>query len=255
MLRYTSDGLIDEDFAGGGKVVTDMGLFSDRANDTAIQSDGKIVVVGASDALMAIARYNSDGTLDNSFGGDTGIVTLAVGGFADGAQSVALQSDGKIIAAGYARNGTIYNFILVRLNTNGSLDSSFGTNGKIFHINGTAFSVAIQADGKILAAGMNSGDIALARYNSDGSPDTSFDGDGVVTTSISGSGVGIYSMAVQNNGKIVIGGYNTDSNQDFLLVRYNSDGSLDTSFDTDGKVITAFGYSSKIRSVAIQSNG
>ena len=108
-----------------------------------------------------------------------------------------------------------------------------------------AYSVAIQSDGKIVAAGdSNNGsnsDFALVRYNTDGSLDTSFDSDGKVTTAIGSGTDEAYSVAIQSDGKIVAAGYsNNGSNNDFALVRYNTDGSLDTSFDSDGKVTTDY---------------
>ena len=108
-----------------------------------------------------------------------------------------------------------------------------------------AYSVAIQSDGKIVAAGYsNNGsnwDFALVRYNTDGSLDTNFDSDGKVTTAIGSGNDYAWSVTIQSDGKIVAAGdSNNGSNNDFALVRYNTDGSLDTSFDSDGKVTTDY---------------
>ena len=202
------------------------------------------------------------GDLDTSFDSD-GKVTTEVGSTDDFARSVAIQSDGKIVAAGFSSNGSDWDFALVRYNTDGSLDTSFDSDGKVTTAIGSgddhAVSVAIQSDGKIVAAGYSNGsnwDFALVRYNTDGSLDTNFDSDGKVTTAIGGGADYAVSVAIQSDGKIVAAGYSNGSNFDFALVRYNTDGSLDTSFDSDGKVTTDFGSGSDYgSSVTIQSDG
>ena len=206
----------------------------------------------------------ADGDLDTTFDTD-GKVTTAIGTSDDNGTAVAIQSDGKIVAAGLSLNGTSYDFALARYNTNGTLDTTFDTDGKVVTPFGSsidiAYSVAIQADGKIVAAGSyNNGtdnDFALARYNTNGSLDTTFDTDGKVVTSF-GSGYDVaHSVAIQSDGKIVAaGGYDNGTDWDFALARYNTNGSLDTTFDTDGKVVTPFGSGDdEAYGVAIQSNG
>ena len=150
---------------------------------------------------------------------------------------------------------------MIRLNTNGSPDSSFDGDGKITTALGTSTAsltevinaIAIQSDGKIVVAGhalVGYPQFALARYNPDGSLDASFDGDGKVITMV-GSGR-INAMVIQSDGKIVVGG----GGSAFALARYNTDGSLDLSFDSDGKVTTSMGLSpSVLTSLAIQFNG
>jgi uncharacterized delta-60 repeat protein len=217
-----------------------------------------LITVGAHPVAAA------DGDLDTSFDSD-GKVTTAIGSGNDEARSVAIQSDGKIVAAGYSHNGSNYDFTLVRYNTDGTLDTSFDSDGKVTTAIGSAadyaVSVAIQSDGKIVAAGYSyngsNNDFALARYNTDGTLDTSFDSDGKVTTAIGGSNDRAYSVAIQSDGKIVVAGYsNNGSNDDFALVRYNTDGTLDTTFDSDGKVTTATGSGNdEALSVAIDSDG
>jgi uncharacterized delta-60 repeat protein len=217
-----------------------------------------LITVGAHPVAAA------EGDLDTSFDSD-GKVTTDIGGIDNRARSVAIQSDGKIVAAGYSNPGSNYDFTLARYNTDGTLDTNFDSDGKVTTAIGSgtdqAFSVAIQSDGKIVAAGYsNNGsndDFALVRYNTDGSLDTSFDSDGKVTTAIGGSDDRAHSVAIQSDGKIVVAGHSDNgSNEDFALVRYNTDGTLDTSFDSDGKVTTAIGSASDFaRSVAIQSDG
>ncbi len=257
---------------GDGKVTTDFGG-SDFCLSVTTQNDGKILLAGYTynsdndDIDFALARYNCDGSLDTSFGFN-GTITTSFGLSKDYGYSVTIQSDGKILVAGYTINFGSLNlndFALARYNGDGSLDISFGINGKVttdFDLSyDSGYSVTVQNGGKILVAGysfkpgLNSSypDLALVRYNSDGSLDTTFSSDGKVITVVdSGSDEG-WSVAVQSDGKILAA---AESYSDFALVRYNSDGSLDTSFSTDGKVSTDFGSNSDISySVAVQSDG
>jgi uncharacterized delta-60 repeat protein len=215
-----------------------------------------------------VVRYNSDGSLDTGFDSD-GIVTTPVGSYADLATCVVIQSDGKIVATGQSLiSGNDYDFSAVRYNSDGSLDTSFDTDGKVITaIAGTnddrAYSAAIQSDGKIVVVGYTYGTglyhYALVRYNTDGSLDASFDSDGIAITVI-GNLIDIaYAVAIQNDGKIVAAGYsyNPASNaNDFALVSYNSDGSLNTNCDTDGIVTTPIGPTVDMASaMAIQGDG
>ena len=178
------------------------------------------------------------------------------------------QADGKIVVAGrYGNNRS--DFALARYNTDGSLDTSFDGDGKlttVFVGNGDEVSaVAIQTDGKIVVAGYGiavravCADFTVVRYNSDGSLDTSFDSDGVVTTDFNSGSDGAFGMALQADGKIVVAGTAEpiqNGDNDFAVARYNTDGSLDTSFDEDGKLTTDFqSLSEESTSVAIQGNG
>ncbi|MFN6462359.1 MAG: DUF4347 domain-containing protein [Nostoc sp. DedVER02] len=241
LVRYNTDGSLDTTFSSDGKVTTGFGLLTtDIGYSLAVQPDGKILVAGTDGTDFALARYNSDGSLDTTFSGD-GKVTTDLGLLAvDVAYSTAVQADGKIVVAGVS-NG---DFALVRYNSNGSLDTTFSSDGKVSTDFGlltidSIYSLAVQADGKILVAGQSNGDFALARYNSDGSLDTTFSSDGKVTTDFGLLPNEIaYSLAVQADGKILVAGV---SNSDFALVRYNSDGSIDTTFDNDGKVSTDLG--------------
>ncbi|MGF1936166.1 MAG: DUF4347 domain-containing protein [Nostoc sp. ChiQUE02] len=240
LVRYNTDGSLDTSFNSDGKVTTDLGLLAvDIGYSLAIQADGKILVAGTNGTDFALARYNSDGSLDTSFSSD-GKVTTGFGLTIDIAHSTTVQADGKIIVAG--TDGT--DFALARYNSDGSLDTSFSSDGKVTTDLGLlavdiGYSTAVQADGKIIVAGVSNGDFALARYNSNGSLDTSFSTDGKVTTDFGLLAIDIvYSLVVQADGKILVAG---ESNGDFALARYNSDGSLDTSFSTDGKVTTDFG--------------
>jgi uncharacterized delta-60 repeat protein len=248
---FAAAGALDTSFGGDGKVTTSFGSTLDYGQGVGIQADGKIVVAGTAGAngsnpKFAVARYNTDGTLDTSFSGDGKVKTdVAVGNY-DGANAVALQADGKIVAAGGTYAGTSNEkFAVVRYDSDGSLDTSFsgdGINTANFTSGAdTAVGVAIQADGKVVLAGIsNAGgnaDFALARYNADGTLDTSFDGDGKVTTSFTSDWDAGLGLAIQGNGMIVVvgeAGY-LGSNPKVAVARYTSAGALDTSFSGDGK--------------------
>src|SRR5215218_727706 len=234
-------GDLDPTFSGDGKQTTDLPLGLSAAAAVVLQpEDGKIVAVGTDLAhgsgVFAVARYNPNGTLDTSFSGD-GRQRTDVTPSGDRASGVALQPDGKIVAVGSAASG---GFALARYNPDGSLDSSFSGDGKQTT---TGFSgatgVAVQDDGKIVAVGGTGGegqakDFALARYNTGGSLDTSFSGDGKQRTDFGGSDAA-RAVVLQADGKIVaVGGYGGGGR--FALARYDTNGSLDTSFDGDGKV-------------------
>jgi uncharacterized delta-60 repeat protein len=271
LARYNADGSLDAMFT------TDigLGLSRDQAYSVAVQSDGNILVAGSAgitgdDYDFALVRYNTDGTLDTSFGGTgTGIATTNTGlGFStDQAYSVAVDSNGKILVAGYTWDGggvsignpphviQSYDLMLVRYNADGTLDTSFGEPGTgivITQVGASVIgrSVTVQSDDKILVAGFTtiagSGDeFALIRYNTDGTLDTSFGGTGIVITDIGPFGELGFSVTVQPDGKILVAGetITVDSSgagsSDFALVRYNADGSLDTSFGNDPPVITS----------------
>jgi uncharacterized delta-60 repeat protein len=173
-------GDLDPTFGVGGKVSTDFGA-DDSANDVAIQSDGKIVVVGRTFFNFALARYNRDGSLDPDFGSGGKVITEA--NSIVSAQAVAIQSDGKIVVAGQDSE----DFATIRYNSDGTLDTSFGVGGKVvtnFFNHDAALAIALQPDGKIIVGGgfqnaRRRFDFALARYNSDGSLDTSFGAGGL----------------------------------------------------------------------------
>ena len=267
VVRYNADGGLDSSFDVDGKVVSPGGCTNDEGRGVAWQSDGKIVVAGMSSngpsTDFAVARYNADGSLDSTFGGQGRLVS-PIGTGADYGRAVAVQPDGMIVVAGYATVGSNYDFALARYRSDGSTDTSFGTGGKVTTAFGTnndyAYAMALQADGKIVVAGVcydgTQYDIAVARYNANGSLDTSFDGDGKAITAVGSGSDYAYGVAVQPDGKIVVAGYTTLTNNDFLAIRYNTDGSLDTGFGGSGMVITAVGTSTDNGiATAIQPDG
>jgi len=277
LARYNPDGTLDPSFGTGGTVTTAFDFVGSigRIFSVVLQPDGKIVVAGSSlvnqFANFALARFNANGTLDASFG-TGGIVTTGFGVSAE-VFSVAVQADGKIVAAGYANLDGAADFALVRYNSNGTLDASFGTGGKVttaFLSQGSsqaqALSVAVQPDGRIIAVGNafvgGAFDFALARYNINGTLDASFGTGGQVMTDFAGFNDQAGSVVVQPDGKIVVAGQAgpyINTGLDFALARYNSNGTLDTSFGTSGKVTTDFAGSSDMPSeqsaVVLQGDG
>ena len=196
---------------------------------------------------FAVVRYNADGSLDTTFNG-TGKLTTDIGTTIDSGNSVAIQIDGRIVVAGDAG---VLGLAVVRYNANGTLDMSFNGTGKVTTTGASGNSVVLQNDGKIVVAGGaiigSDEQFTIVRYNSNGTLDTSFNGTGKVTTGFGGGGARGASLALQNDGKIVVIGWSWNGNaEDFALARYLSDGSLDTTFNGTGKVTTAIGSGSDI---------
>ena len=261
IARYNADGSPDDDFGLSGIITTNVARF-DGIYSIALQSDGKIVAAGysgnGSNNDFAIARYNADGSPDGDFG-SSGITTTDIASN-DGIKSIAIQSDGKIVAAGYSENGGDNDFAIARYNANGSLDNFFGTSGiTTTHIASYDLinSIALQSDGKIVAAGSSDSNLVVARYNADGSPDGSFGSSGKVIP-IHSSSAGASAIALQNDGKIVAAGFEEygSSKYKFAILRFNANGSPDGDFGLSGKTTTAVGSSDdSIYDIEIQSDG
>jgi uncharacterized delta-60 repeat protein len=242
IARYTGAGALDTSFGSGGVIRPDFGA-SGSGNAVIIQADGKIVVAGQAGILpnatsdFALARYNPNGSLDASFDGDGRVFTDF--GFGDVVNALTIQRDGKIIAAGIAKSSSSRDaneFGVARYNPDGSLDASFGGDGRVLTaftpLTDSAADAVVQPDGKIVVGGIanfsweppHHPDYALARYNADGSLDAGFDGDGKVTT----TGTYTEDVALQADGKILLAGGQ--------VLRYRRDGSLDSSFGANGKL-------------------
>ena len=245
---------------------------------SAIQADGKIVVSsgiedGADDDVVVL-RYNDNGTLDETFGMN-GVATYDGGKGDDCGRLVAIQPDGRIVLTGYTYNGTSYDILTMRYNTNGTPDSSFGTNGVVTYDSGNkddyGRAIAVQTDGKIVVTARSSyattsdattSVAMILRYNGDGTLDNTFGSNGVVTYEGGYGNDGFRGVVIQTDGKIVVSGY-TGINIGFdvltfdvLTARYNSDGSLDTTFGTGGVAIHDGGHGDDgARGVVIQTDG
>lgn len=260
IARFHSNGSLDTTFNGTGFTTTPIGASNDDGRSLAIQSDGKILLGGyvqMANPDFAVARFHSNGSLDTTFNG-TGYVTTSLA-INDYGYSLAVQPDGKILIGGGSNN----DFAIVRYHSNGSLDTTFNGTGSVTTNIGAieeAYSLVLQSDGKILLGGISFNganfDLAVLRYHSNGSLDTTFNGTGTVTTPIgAGQDTGM-SLAVQSDGKILLGGYAVIANNDFIVTRYNTDGSLDTTFNGTGKVTTPIGSGSDLgSSLALQADG
>jgi uncharacterized delta-60 repeat protein len=266
LARYASDGSFDTSFGTGGTATTH---FITTASSATLQADGKIVLIGGAADSFAVARYDASGNLDPSFG-IGGKLTTSFGSSAIvDANSVVSQPDGKLVVAGTVDNAGQYDFAVARYNNDGSLDTTFGAGGRLVtdlaSFEDRALSVAVQVDGKIIASGftrdaLSRENFALVRYNVDGSLDTSFGTGGEVVTDVASTfSERVESIQVQPDGKIIVAGFSFNgpgAQSDFALVRYNSDGSLDTSFGSGGKVLTnAGGIRDEVHSLVLRPDG
>lgn len=246
-LRYNSDGTLDDTFGSGGKAIAQVENFSE-GNSLAIQSDGKILLAGASQWFINLVRFNSDGTLDAGFGSGGIVIADVEGYYSEQCKSIAIQSDGKILIGGYGQQNANDNsyLMLQRYNSDGTLDCSFGVDGLVSGDLGQFNSLSIQNDGKILMGGSSALSFILVRYNNDGTLDSTFGTGGSVITSPGSFGNGANSLTILSDGKILLGGYAyiTASTSDFALVKYNNDGTLNNTFGTNGMVTTHVGSSS-----------
>ncbi len=259
LVRYQSNGFLDTSFGSAGKVVTEQLGSGGCIEDLALQPDGKIIAVGASSGQLAVARYLPNGALDPSFG-NRGITTTDLGGDDSGSAAL-LQPDGKILVAGYSNN----DFALARYNSDGTLDGSFGQNGNgkvITDLGGAdhALAAVFDSNQNIVLAGYSDSNFAMARYRPDGQLDTTFGSGGTVITDL-GGGESVTSLAVQNDGKLVAVGssystrYDGSGRDDLVAVRYNANGTLDTSFATGGKLLPDLGNPSQAADVVVQPDG
>ncbi len=290
--RYNDNGSPDARFGNVGVVVHDSaagGSYHDRGYDIAIDSKGRILVTGisysnAENYDMVIWRYNPDGTLDTTFGND-GIVindNAAGGNGNDTGNSIHIDSKGRILIAGSSQNDYgNRGMVIWRYNPDGTLDTSFNSSGMVVYDNNTVtgtgnnsgYSITTDNLGRILVAGTSSSaygatDMALWRYNPDGSPDTTFGTNGVVIHADAAGGGSVPSashdggraVTTDSSGKILVAGYSTGPNdRDMAIWRYNDNGTLDESFGTNGFVIhnNAAGGNGRDsgRGIAIDSSG
>jgi uncharacterized repeat protein (TIGR01451 family)/uncharacterized delta-60 repeat protein len=259
VVRYLPSGALDTTFgpSGTGIVTTDLGNW-DNAKAVAIDNQGRIVVAGfqatdfAASLRMIVARYTPGGVLDTTFHGGSTLVFHDVAGDNDTvANAVAIDDQNRIVVAGRVTDGND-DFFVVRLNSDGQLDTSFGRNAIAFGGNDNAWAVAFDAEGRIVVAGASNdintsvlpeGRIAIARLNADGSLDSTFDGDGKLEAHVEGKDTAALGVAIDASGRIVVAGnriieeFSTTSfTTGIVVARFYNDGSLDQSFGSGGKV-------------------
>jgi len=261
LARYLPNGSLDTTFHGDGKVTTDFYGHSDISNAVAVQPDGKVILAGGA-AIgttysyydFALARYTETGALDPSFG-NHGKTTIDFHGYHDMVNSIGVQDDGKILAVGYTGYSTpASDFAIARYTSAGSLDTTFGYEGKVItDFDGCmdyAYGLALLPDGRFVVAGRSDHyniihNFVLSRYFSNGSLDISFGLAGKVASDFSGMAHGAYDLAMQSNGKILVAGvvHLETTTDDYGIARYNPNGSLDLGFGVDGLITTdIFGY-------------
>jgi uncharacterized delta-60 repeat protein len=261
VARFNPNGSLDTTFGGKGWVTT---AFTDSvtAFPARIQPDGKIVIAGSDSNSFLLARYNTDGSLDTTFGtGGTALLAGPAGGTVSVAwpQDLTLQSDGRIVVAG-ADNNINTPFILGRLNSNGTPDTTFGGGGVVtttfsnYHVATGLTGIALQTDGKIVATGnieFTSGPqwIKVIRYDTYGNLDAAFGTGGIATSAYSTNGLNqSMGIALQSDGKIIVAGATTINFVNpwsILLARYDTSGNLDNTFGGGGFVTTAIGTNTK----------
>lgn len=267
LARYDLNGNIDTSFGTNGIVITTIrnGYSIEYITDLILQPDNKIVAVGVShtgDTDVALARYNPDGTLDNTFGGGDGIVTTSIGGSNDRGGYLAIQPDSKIVVLGTFDVGGHDEVFIARYNENGDLDSAFGSGGKVidrygFH-NGVD-GLILDTNGKIMVAGgvvnHDAGNTYVARYNSNGSLDGSFGGGKIIPFPV--GTFGVRSILLQADGKILLGGVLVvNGNYDLGLKQLNPNGTIDTTFGDNGSFSTPIGQANEeIYTMALQTDG
>ena len=265
LIRYNAFGKIDSSFGTNGIATTDFNGDGGICFASVIQTDGKIVAVGTSSGNFVIVRYNANGKIDKTFGVKGILIADPAKNGYNSAQAVRLQSDGKIVVTGYSGYFGTRRFLVTRINTNGTLDSTFGRNGKrytdftnFFGLDNLAWALAITATGKIYAGGQSTGEetgnydeFSIARYKTNGKLDKTFSGDGKVLTDFDGFDDGINAILPMPNGKVIAIGTLYAPNLTGII-RYNIDGSPDASFGTNGKLTTNY---KRPTAAILQDNG
>ncbi|MBC7775293.1 MAG: T9SS type A sorting domain-containing protein [Phycisphaerae bacterium] len=259
VIRYLPDGMLDGTFASNGVFAGTYLQNINIAQAVTLQSDGKILVAGYgtnaqsanfyNDELLVL-RFNTDGTPDNTFA-TNGVKILDLG-YNERPVGIRTTSDGKILVAGSTFYSTASQLLVYRLNSDGNVDNSFGTNGYITTFFASSiwsycYAMELQADGKILlageAAGLGNKYFGIIRLNANGSLDQTFSGDGKATNNISVKDDGAQAILLLPNGKILLGGYavNAENKTEIALTQFNSNGSLDNTFGDAGDVIAQLG--------------
>ncbi len=261
LARFLPDGEVDMSFGTFGQVIVPTGSDYYVIEAMDVSSTGKYAVTGReTPSTFFVAQFNNDGTIDTGFDTD-GIVTFdPVVGMNKG-NDIKYQSDGKLVVTGYYSGNLAINVIVARYNTDGTLDNTFSLDGIVEtdFLNNSAdegSALHLYDNGKILVAGVTGSDIALIRYNSDGTLDLTFNGSGKKSIDF-GAAESATAITVQPDGKLLLAG-TTDLgvNGSYMLVRTDSDGMVDNTFGTNGQVVTTFGsYDyAVLNSIALQPN-
>lgn len=232
------------------------------ARAMALQADNKVIIAGTftqnKQNVFGCARYLPSGILDTAFG-DQGIILISQADQAE-ANAVALQADGKIVAGGFYSDQDIARILCARFNSDGSLDTAFGQNGLIIEndfLYAQVADIKVQSDGKIIITGTYAQEgqlsIFVIRYLATGARDSAF-GDQGFSSYRAGYHSGASALGIQSDGKIVVGGFNVTESRELLLLRFNSDGTLDELYGQNGAVFSTIGMSSQIESLILDSN-
>ncbi|MBK8500405.1 MAG: T9SS type A sorting domain-containing protein [Flavobacteriales bacterium] len=273
LARLMPDGSLDASFGTNGRATSQVGSppsLDDSFYALALQPDGKIVAVGRTFSngvgyRAAVLRYNSNGTLDASFSGDGIQVDDLGAGNDDSYYGVAVQPDGRIVAAGIAKGTVDYDVVVARYTTSGALDASFSSDGyaimDIGNVDNRASAMVLQPDGSIVIAGEHGPpsvdcDFLLARFTPTGGLDPNFGTNGVVISAFSTSTDWAYALALQPDGRLVASGLVANGAQvNLALARYEADGDLDPTFDGDGLALNTYSAVGYARSVAVLPDG
>ena len=262
---YGQSGVLDTSFGNNGIVTTVISGTYNLGHTAVVQPDGKIIVAGeageSSTYKVAVVRYNTDGTLDSTFG-NSGTLLVQVGSDRSYARNISLQPDGKIVIGAYTYDDIAADFAVVRLNADGTLDNSFGTNGITIVDNGShevVDAMTLLSDGRIILAGNNYDNFLAARFNTDGSLDTSFGTNGWASTEFNSSYSQVKDATAQDDGKILLSGFGTDistGRYKIAVARFNTDGAIDNTFGTSGQVYFNIGsFDDYGAGVAVQTDG
>jgi uncharacterized delta-60 repeat protein len=269
--RYNANGTPDTSFGNGGLVVTTFKQGTTGASGVVVEPNGQIVVAGDNASGFELARYNPNGSLDTTFGSGGSVYTPVSNGTYAAIHCLAQEANGDLIVAGQTGAGQSQ-WLLAAYTPKGTLDTSFGNGGLVSNSSFTqseAVTIYPSTDptgnaGKIMVVGWGGGPgsqppsaFDLARYNPNGTLDTTFGTGGMVTTVITANDSEAWAVAIQPDGKIVAGGdaYDGSANH-FALIRYNPEGSLDSTFGAGGIVTTSIGgASSRLYGLALQPNG
>ena len=273
LIRINEDGSYDDLFGSNGIVTTEMGINGFRIESIEIQEDDKILVTGSYHNInpnfdIALVRYNPDGSLDDSFGSE-GKVIVDIMNDIDSGYDLSIQQDGKIVVVGSAVTPTAQKMVALRFNNDGSLDDTFGDDGIILvpFTDGqiqVAKSVEVLPGGNILISGTTWSSNNFTLFTAvcllpNGTLDSSFANQGILTTDIGQYGDMCTSMALYPNGKFLLSGFSDEgypTNNDYSIARYNKDGSLDSTFNSNGtKIIDLGGTQELSYDCKIQSDG